>query len=85
MKVGKNATVANTIGKAHLDDQSLYVSSEDNILLMIHAADVFVKNEHKHLFFHVDPSGDTPETSLMTFMFATWRATKVVSELCSDS
>lgn len=53
-KPGKNAPASMTIGINHLDDPSLYVSSEECILLMIEAADAFVNDYHKLAFFHAD-------------------------------
>lgn len=57
VKLDKDATAAKTLGITHLDDLSLYISSEVDILLIILAADAFVKNNcnpapfHKNYFY----------------------------------
>lgn len=49
-----DASVTKTLGVTHLDDPSLDISSEQSILLMIPAADKFVKNDHKAALFHTN-------------------------------
>lgn len=43
--------VMNMLGLTHLDDPGFYIYTEDNTLLMIQTADVFVKNTHKPTLF----------------------------------
>lgn len=46
-KLGKDALVPKNHGITHLDDASLYIFSEKDILLMIQGADPFVKNDRE--------------------------------------
>lgn len=43
----KDAATAKTLGSKHLDGLSLYISFKNNVLLIIHAADAFVKNTYE--------------------------------------
>lgn len=52
-KLSKKASVANTHGITHLDGPSLYISPEKEILI-IQAADTFVKDYHKPALFHAN-------------------------------
>lgn len=45
VKLGKNSLAANAFGTTHRNDQSFCISSEENILLVIETADVFLKND----------------------------------------
>lgn len=51
-KLRKNASAAEDIGISYLDDDSLYLSSEADILLIVQVADAFLKNDHKPARFH---------------------------------
>lgn len=46
------AAVAKAQGITDLDDPALYIPTEVDFLLMIQAADRFVKNDHKPALFH---------------------------------
>lgn len=48
----KDASAAKIPGITNLDNQSLYISSEENIFFMIQAADPVFKNEQKLASFH---------------------------------
>lgn len=50
----KNAPAAKALSSTHLDDQSLYISSAKNVLLMIRAADAFLKSDHKSAPCHAN-------------------------------
>lgn len=50
--LGKDAAEAKDFGITHLVDQSLYTSSVQDITLMLRAAVVFIKNEHKPAYFY---------------------------------
>lgn len=45
--LGKNTSAAKTLVISHLADLSLYISSVEEILLLIRDADAFVKHDHK--------------------------------------
>lgn len=52
LKLGRDALAAKTPGGTHLDDPSLDMFSEDDILRMIQAADVLFKNDGNPALFH---------------------------------
>lgn len=43
VKLGKNTSVAKNLGMTNLDDPSVYIYSEEDILLIVQTADEFVK------------------------------------------
>lgn len=45
-KLSKDATAVRTVCMTHLDDLSLYLSSELSVLSVIQAIDTFFKNNH---------------------------------------
>lgn len=51
MSLFRGVLALRTLGTTHCDEPSLYISSEADFLLIIQAADVFVKNNHKRAFF----------------------------------
>lgn len=46
--------MANTLGVNHPDDPNIYISSEEDILLIIQVSDALVENDHKPALFHVN-------------------------------
>lgn len=48
VKRGKDNSSARTLGITHIDSPNLYISSEENLFLIIPAAEAFVKNDYKH-------------------------------------
>lgn len=51
-KLVKDASVGKILGITHLDDPCLYISSEEDILLIIKAAYAIVKNDYKPAPLH---------------------------------
>lgn len=71
MNLGNATPPAKTFRITHLDDQRLYMSLEEEIL-MIQAGDAFIKNYQKVAPFHVKSFKDTPRNVLRSFRFSTW-------------
>lgn len=53
-KLGKDASAAKSLGITHLNELSLFISSEDNVFFMIQAADESVKKNYKPALFHAN-------------------------------
>lgn len=54
LKLDNVFTAEKSVGTISVDDASLYISSEDEIILMIQAAEAFVNNDHKPAIFHAN-------------------------------
>lgn len=50
--VGEDDPAAMTVATSYVNYPCLYISSDEDIILMNHAADAFVKNSYKHALFH---------------------------------
>lgn len=84
-KLGGDALAANTLGMQHLDDPILYTSSEKDILLIIQAADQFVKNNHKAVDFHANLFCRQVRALLNKPRFPAWCKMKKVFNLFKDT
>lgn len=51
-KLPRDTTVGMTLGITHLDYLSLYLCSEEHIILVIQTADAFVENDYKPALFY---------------------------------
>lgn len=56
VKPGKDASMAENLVITDLDNTSLYICSEEDVIIMTQAANVFVKNDHKTALFHANIS-----------------------------
>lgn len=54
MRLGRDGQVAKTLGVTRLDDSIFHISSEEDILLVIQAAAIFVNKEHNLSIFHLE-------------------------------
>lgn len=52
VKLGRDNPKAKTFRTTDDDDLSLYISSEEDILILIQSDDYFIKNDHKPTPFH---------------------------------
>lgn len=52
LKLGKGAATGRTFGITYIDQTSLYISSDKDILLQIQAVTAFFKNNRKPAFYH---------------------------------
>lgn len=52
-RLGNEVSAAKTLGISHFDDRSLYVSSQENIILIVLVAHAFDKSEHRRVSIHV--------------------------------
>lgn len=52
LKLGRDAPAEKTLDITHLGDPAVCSSSEEDILLMIQTADVFVMNNHRPFAYH---------------------------------
>lgn len=53
-KLGENTLVPKSLLITYIDDPSFYVTSEEEIPLMIQASDTFVKSDHNPDFLRMD-------------------------------
>lgn len=72
----KDCPPTKTLGIMALDDPSLYISSKEETLLMIPAADAIVENDHKPALFHAKVFIYTPAHFLKSVTLATWSMTR---------
>lgn len=64
VKLGGSALAAKTLGIVHLGDRVLYISHEDDALLIIQTAEVFVKNDYRPDHSRRKSPTDTPKPSM---------------------
>lgn len=72
VKLRKGVSAANNSGVSHFADSSIHISSEQNILLIIQAADLLTKSDKKSAPFQENVFVDTPRPSSSRFSFTIW-------------
>lgn len=77
LELDTDALVTNSLGITYFDGLSLNRRFEEDILVMIQAADEYLENNQKPVHFHVKHTTDTTKTSLRCFTFVTCRKKRI--------
>lgn len=65
VKLGRNDQAAKTLVFTHLHDTTLYTSSQEDIILIVHATDVFLNIAQNPVSFHLNYSYEHVTTLLI--------------------
>lgn len=61
-KLDKKSPAKSIPGITHLNEPSVYIFSEENILFIVQAGETFVKKDNEPVLFHANSSSHTPGT-----------------------